>query len=136
MDRAEHPRQEAVAGHRHEHPRLAEKKDQQHARHAGQTARGNQRRRAAEGVAVRGARLFREGVGNGGLDVDVRVGDHAGDHGGDGDIKDRGRKSEARMPTGTSRCGRRASSACVEMESKPMKAKKTIAAPNMIPDRP
>ena len=37
---------------------------------------------------------------------------------------------------GTSRCGRRASSACVEIESKPMNAKNTIAAPSMIPERP
>ncbi len=37
---------------------------------------------------------------------------------------------------GTSRWGFRASSACVEIESKPMKAKNTIDAPSMIPDRP
>ena len=32
--------------------------------------------------------------------------------------------SDARMPIGTSRCGLIASSECVEIESKPMKAKK------------
>ncbi len=46
------------------------------------------------------------------------------------------RTSDARIPNGTSRCGHLASSACVEIESKPMKAKNTIAAPSMIPDRP
>ncbi len=45
-------------------------------------------------------------------------------------------ESETRMPMGTSRCGRRASSAWVEMESKPMKAKKTIDAPSIRPERP
>ena len=44
--------------------------------------------------------------------------------------------SDAKIPIGTSRCGRRASSECVEMESKPMNAKNTIDAPSMTPDRP
>ena len=44
--------------------------------------------------------------------------------------------SEARMAIGTSRCGRFASSACVEMASKPMYAKNTIDAPKMMPARP
>ena len=37
------------------------------------------------------------------------------------------------IPIGTSRCGRRASSAWVETESKPMYEKKMIAAPASIP---
>jgi hypothetical protein len=44
--------------------------------------------------------------------------------------------SDAMMPMGTSRCGRTASSECVEIESKPMKAKKTSDAPSMTPDSP
>jgi hypothetical protein len=41
--------------------------------------------------------------------------------------------SEAMMPIGTSRFGFLASSACVETESKPMYAKKMIAAPAIMP---
>ncbi len=37
------------------------------------------------------------------------------------------------MPTGTSRCGFFASSVCVETESKPMYAKKMMAAPASMP---
>ena len=37
------------------------------------------------------------------------------------------------MPMGTSRAGLRASSACVETESKPMYEKKIIAAPASMP---
>ena len=44
--------------------------------------------------------------------------------------------SDARMPNGTSRCGLMASSECVLIESKPMKAKNTIAAPSMMPEKP
>src|SRR5258705_12213260 len=41
--------------------------------------------------------------------------------------------SDVRIPIGTSREGFRASSACVEIESKPIYAKKTIAAPASMP---
>ncbi len=40
------------------------------------------------------------------------------------------------MPIGKSRCGFFVSSAVVETASKPMKAKKTIAAPPMMPPNP
>ena len=40
------------------------------------------------------------------------------------------------MPIGTSRCGFFASSAVVATMSKPMKAKKTIAAPAITPAMP
>ena len=40
------------------------------------------------------------------------------------------------MPRGTSRCGLLASSAVVATMSKPMKAKNTIAAPEMTPATP
>src|SRR3981189_3717781 len=41
--------------------------------------------------------------------------------------------SDVMIPIGTSREGFRASSACVEIESKPIYAKKTIAAPASMP---
>ena len=44
--------------------------------------------------------------------------------------------SEPMMPIGRSRCGRRVSSAAVATMSKPMKAKKTIAAPAKMPAHP
>ena len=44
--------------------------------------------------------------------------------------------SEPRMPIGTSFCGFLASSAVVATMSKPMKAKKTMAAPAITPPSP
>ena len=47
-----------------------------------------------------------EGVGDRRVDVDLVVGHHAGQHGGDGDVEDRAeQRATTMMPIGTSRCG-------------------------------
>ena len=60
-------RQQPVAGHRHENPRLAQEQHQKHAGHARQTADGDDRRRAGaffwlNAVAI-GASVSMEGYG-------------------------------------------------------------------------
>ena len=70
------------------------------------------------------------------LRVDVRVGLHAGDHAGHQQVQHRAHGQRAQDAKGTSRCGRTASSAWVEIESKPMYAKNTSAAPTIRPENP
>ncbi len=48
------------------------------------------------------------------------VGDHAGQDRHHRDVEEGADQEEAMMPIGTSRCGLRASSVCVETASKPM----------------
>ena len=71
MDGAEDFGQQAVAGHGHEDPRLAEKQHQQHAGHARQAADGDQGRGHPQRGAVFQGRLFTEGHGDGRLHVDA-----------------------------------------------------------------
>ena len=83
MDGREDPwRQEPVAGHRQQDPRLAQVADQQRAGHAGQDAQRDQAARERQAAAL-------QGRGERGVDVDLAIGDHSGQHDRDRDIQDR-----------------------------------------------
>ena len=72
--------QQAVVGHGVEHARLAQQHHQHHAGQAGQRADGDDVGRAGQAA-------IEEGAGDRRFDIDVLPGHHAGENGGDRDIK-------------------------------------------------
>ena len=83
VDRAEEAlRQQAVARHRQKHARLAEHQHQHDGGDAGHRAQRDDELRPAQSDPL-------ERHGDGGVHVDLVVGDHAGEHEGHGDVQDR-----------------------------------------------
>jgi hypothetical protein len=118
-------RQQAVARHRVEDARLAVLEHQQHRRHREHRA---ERDEPARALHPRALERVRERIGVQAR-IELRVLHHAGEHRADDHVDDVQIASPPRMPIGRLRCGFFVSSAAVEMASKPMYAKKTMAAP-------
>ena len=89
MDRTEDLRQQAVARHGHEDPRLAQEKHQKHARHAGQAAGGDQARARTSARACPAPGGGSKADGDRGIDVDLWIRDHARHHRRNYDVQQR-----------------------------------------------
>ena len=74
--------QKPVARHRQHDPRLAQHEHHQHGGDAGQSAEGDDRMNPRQPDLT-------ESFGDGGIDIDLLIRNHAGQDRGDGDIKNR-----------------------------------------------